>query len=159
MNQFYSVETNFDELWFRKQTFWGKSRITINRYWNYCRWQRETFSWPYKQDQLFWTSLADVRYFYCKKGQLKCRNDFEEVTSCYIRSFYFVKIVIFVWENSTNPGQSGTSDGTRDVIINIHFIISTNIQMDREWIDFTTLICQQRIGNDIVNKNIRKRNS
>ena len=26
-----------------------------------------------------------------------------------------------------NPRQSGTSDGTRDVIIN-HFIISTNIQ-------------------------------
>ena len=50
-----------------------KSRITINKHSNYCRWQRETFSWSYKQDQLFWTFLADIRYFYCKKGQLKCR--------------------------------------------------------------------------------------
>ena len=159
MNQFCSVETNFDELWFRKQTFWGKSRVTINRHRNYCRWQRETFSWSYKQDQLFWTFLADIRYFYCKKGQLKCRNDFEEVTSCYIRLFYFVKFVIFVWANSTNPQQSGTSDGTRDVIINIHLFISTNIKMNREWIVCKTLICQQQIGNNIVNKNLRKRNS
>ena len=29
--------------------------------------------------------------------------DFEEVTSCYIRQIYFMKIVIFVWANSTNP--------------------------------------------------------
>ena len=60
-----------------------------------------------------------------------------------------MKIVIFVWANSTNPGQSGTSDGTRDVIINIHFIISTNIQTNREWIYRTTLICQQKIESII----------
>ena len=32
--------------------------------------------------------------------------DLEEVTSCYIRYIYFVKIVIFVWVNSTDPRQN-----------------------------------------------------
>ena len=46
-----------------------------------------------------------------------------------------MKIVIFVSANSTNRRQGGTVDGTRDVIINIHFIISTNLQTNESWVN------------------------
>ena len=49
-----AVEANKNELWsslfdpFRQIVGeWRKSRV-INRHRNYCRWQRETFSWSYK---------------------------------------------------------------------------------------------------------------
>ena len=46
-----------------------------------------------------------------------------------------MKIVIFVWANLTNRRQGGTADGTRDVIINIHLIISTNLQTNESWLN------------------------
>ena len=48
--------------------------------------------------------LLDIRYFCYKKASKKV--DFEEVTSFYIRWIYFVKVVIFVWANSSNPRQN-----------------------------------------------------
>ena len=47
-----------------------------------------------------------------------------------------MEIVIFVWASASNNSPSIRTDGTRDVITNMHFIItSTNVQVNESLVN------------------------
>ena len=72
-----AAEVNKNELWsslfdlfLQIGREWRKLSV-INVHRNYCTWEIETLSWSYKLDQLFWTFLWDIKYFYCKERSVE----------------------------------------------------------------------------------------